>query len=165
MKELIIMRHAKSDWDNESLSDFERPLNERGNISAPLVAQELLERNFSPDKIFSSSATRAKETAKLVAKVFNIPAKSIEFDMRFYSGFKNDYFLYIQHLSNDINKAMIIGHNPNIENIIAILAKNKEKVTAMSTASAAYFQFDVNNWNEVMPNSGLLQFIIHPKEL
>lgn len=165
MKELIIMRHAKSDWDTESQSDFDRPLNERGKLAAPVIAQEFINRNIVPDKIFSSTAIRAKETAKLVAKKLNIELKAIEFDMRFYFGVKADYLQFIQQIPNEINRALIIGHNPHIENIVNILAQNKEKSEAMPTAAAAYFVFETENWNKVLPNLGILNFILKPKEL
>jgi len=165
MKELIIMRHAKSDWDTEAQSDFNRPLNERGKLAAPIIAQEFINRNIVPDKIFSSTAIRAKETAKLVAKKLNSDIKEIEFDMRFYFGVKADYIHFIQQIPNNITRALIIGHNPHVENIVNILAKNKEKSEAMPTAAAAYFVFETDQWSKVMPNQGLLNYILKPKEL
>ncbi|MCK5535754.1 MAG: histidine phosphatase family protein [Bacteroidales bacterium] len=165
MKEIIIMRHAKSDWSEAGLDDYDRPLNERGKQAAPLIAKEFVKREIVPDKIYSSSAKRAKETAKLVSKELNIGLKEITYDMRFYHGLKNDYIQFIQHLPQDVNRAIIIGHNPHVESVTYILAKNKEKFRNMTTAAAAYIKFEVENWADIMPESGLIHYVLKPKEL
>ena len=71
MKSVIIIRHAKSSWDNIGESDFDRPLNDRGKEDAPKMANRLIERKVSIDAFISSSAKRARKTAALFIKEFN----------------------------------------------------------------------------------------------
>ena len=79
MKTLILVRHAKSDWGNPSLSDFDRPLNERGKRDAPIMAKRLLDKKIKIDQIIASPAKRAAKTAKYFAEAFDYKKDKIEF--------------------------------------------------------------------------------------
>lgn len=79
MRELYILRHAKSSWDDLTLADFDRPLNSRGREDAPLMGRHLAKLEIKPDLILSSPAKRAKKTAKIVAKELAYEKKEIEF--------------------------------------------------------------------------------------
>ncbi len=165
MKELIIMRHAKSDWEDSSLKDIQRPLNARGQKAASRMAEEFIKREIVPDKIFSSSAVRARKTSKLVAKKLGISLREITYEPRFYFGFKDDYYNFIEQLDDDLERVLIIGHNPNIEDIIYFLTKNKEHTSIMPTASAAYLSFEIESWKSIKPDSGELRVILRPKDI
>ncbi|MDZ7649748.1 MAG: histidine phosphatase family protein [Cytophagales bacterium] len=91
MKTLYIIRHAKSCWDNLDLSDFERPLNDRGKKDAPRMGKRLKERRVTPDVMLSSPATRALVTCQEIAKVLGFPEEKIKTDKRLY------------HASEDLN--------------------------------------------------------------
>ncbi len=84
MKTLILIRHAKSSWDNFLLSDFDRPLNERGKQDAPLMAKRLLAKKIKIDAFISSLAKRAKKTAKAFIKEFGKSGKEIIFNKDLY---------------------------------------------------------------------------------
>jgi len=75
MKQLLLIRHAKSSWTNIGQEDFERPLNERGIRDAPLMAKKLIEKNYKPDALISSTAVRALETATFFAEVMGFKKK------------------------------------------------------------------------------------------
>jgi phosphohistidine phosphatase len=77
MKTIILVRHAKSSWKDLSLDDFDRPLNKRGKINAPLMGEKLKERQIMPDLILSSPAKRARKTATTIAKKIGYPKKKI----------------------------------------------------------------------------------------
>jgi len=165
MKKLIIMRHAKASNGEANMADIDRPLNLRGTKAAPRMAEELIKRNIVPQKIFSSKAVRAKETAKLVAKTLKMSLRDIKYENRFYFGFREDYFDHIRLLDDELDFAMLIGHNPTIEAITCQLAKNKELCGEMPTAAIAYFEFDVESWKDIKANLGDLKYIIRPREL
>ena len=78
VKQLILVRHAKSDWGDPALGDHERPLNKRGQRNAPEMGERLAEREAHPDRIYTSSALRARTTAKIIAEVLDYPAEDIE---------------------------------------------------------------------------------------
>ena len=91
MKELLIMRHAKSDWGQDSISDFERELSERGLDAAPKMGNYIFEKNLVPQLILSSPAIRAKRTVELFSEASHFEGK-IEYNENFY--FK-DYGTYV----------------------------------------------------------------------
>ena len=78
VKQLILVRHAKSDWGDPALGDHERPLNKRGQRNAPEMGERLVEREVRPDRIYTSSALRARTTAMVIAGVLDYPAENIE---------------------------------------------------------------------------------------
>ena len=77
MKTLLLIRHAKSSWDNATLSDFERPLNERGKYDAPLMAKKLKDKKIEIDAFVSSPAKRAKKTAEIFMHEFEVKEKKL----------------------------------------------------------------------------------------
>jgi len=163
MRNLIIMRHAKSDWGNSSLSDIDRPLNERGLMTAPFIGKELLSRNKVPDLIISSPANRAKTTAQLAAKSFNY-AGEIFIDHTFYFGSLEAIVEKIKKTDNSVTTLMIVGHNPTWETLVDILSESSSFIQ-MPTAAIASIIFKIDSWNNLKPNTGSLEFLLIPKEL
>ena len=157
------MRHAKSDWGNENLTDFDRPLNKRGNKAAPFMGEEIKKRNKLPDIIISSPANRAKTTAILVAEASNYK-KEIVFEKDFYFGYTEDIIGKIKSVDTSIDRIMIVGHNPIWEGLVSSLSKNNPYVT-MPTAAIASINFDINDWSELKFGTGTLEWLIKPKEL
>ncbi len=111
IKKIIIVRHAKSSWSDFSLSDFERPLDQRGLNDAPIMAEILKEAGHYPQKIVSSSAVRAKSTAEYFSKTFQIPVEKID---SLYHGQPDDYLEQIAQLPEDVQCVAFFGHNPGI---------------------------------------------------
>jgi phosphohistidine phosphatase len=110
-KKIIIVRHAKSSWTDFSLSDFQRPLDQRGLNDAPVMAEVLREAGHYPQKIVSSSAVRAKSTAAFFSKTFQIDVEEAD---SLYHGLPNDYLDQIKQLSEDVQCVAFFGHNPGI---------------------------------------------------
>jgi phosphohistidine phosphatase len=98
MKTLYIIRHAKSSWDNPDLSDFERPLNDRGEKDAPRMGKRLKERRVTPDMMLSSPATRALVTCQQIAKVLGFSEDKIKTDRRLYHASDDQILKVIQEL-------------------------------------------------------------------
>lgn len=160
MKKLLILRHAKSSWDDPELSDFDRPLNKRGLAAAPFMGRLIAEREQIPDAIFSSPAMRAAETAALVREHGNIPAE-ITFDERIYEASPQALRQVVADVSNNVESLLVIGHNPGIEGFLLYLTGS---LRPMPTAALAILELDIDNWSAITSNSGRLIELIKPKD-
>lgn len=114
MKKLVLVRHAKSSWDFPDLSDFDRPLNARGKRDAPKMAERFSPIEFTPDLILSSGAKRAFETAKVFAKVLNVPPTNLEIDNNLFHATESTLLQLIRVQKEGIHQIMIFGHNPGL---------------------------------------------------
>lgn len=160
MKTLFIMRHAKSSWSDPNLSDFERPLNERGLKTAPFMGELVKENNFTPAIIISSPAMRAKQTANIVKKSAGLKAE-IFFDERIYEASPLRLLEVISGIDDQFDSALIVGHNPGFEDIVRVLTG---KIEAMPTAALAVIDLEIDSWKEINSEAGYLRKIIRPKE-
>ena len=127
MKKLYIIRHAKSSWKDETLDDFERPLNKRGQKDAPFMAKILKQKNVIPDIIISSAALRAKITAELIAKELNYN-KQITYDATLYEADTNNIFDTIRDIDKSCNIVFLIGHNPSLNAFVQALVNFQENI-------------------------------------
>lgn len=143
MKTLLVLRHAKSSWKHENLSDFERPLNQRGEYDAPRMGQLIKENDLTPDLIISSSAKRAQATAKAVALACDYE-REIQFTRRFYHADAEDYIGELQKLDDACQCVMVVGHNPGLEHLVALFVG--EWLT-MPTAALAQIALPINQWS------------------
>lgn len=160
MKTLFVLRHAKSSWDFPHLSDFERPLNKRGNKTAPFMGELMARKDFSPDVILSSPAHRAKRTSELVHESAGLDAE-ILFDEKIYASSTHRLLYIISEIDNAHSSAMIVGHNPGFEGIVRVLSGEYQR---MPTAALAVIDLDIKNWNEVKQMCGSLREVLRPKE-
>lgn len=161
MKTLYILRHAKSDWNDAALSDFERPLNERGRKAAPLIGKTMKERNFVPQTIISSPAVRAKQTAELVRENAEIEGE-INFDSRIYEANPQTLLEIVSEIEDANDAALIVGHNPGFETLVRILTG---KIEPMPTAALAVVDLEIENWNQIFAAVGTLRDLLRPKEI
>jgi phosphohistidine phosphatase len=161
MKTLMIMRHAKSSWDDASLSDFDRPLNKRGKEAAPFMGKFLAGKGLTVDLILSSPAKRAKETAELVKQAANW-STPVEFNDHIYEASPQTLYSILSKVNDELVSLMIVGHNPGMEGFVKLLTG---KLVAMSTASVALVEFDVDVWSRIEPGAGQLIDVFRPKEL
>lgn len=122
MKTLTIVRHAKSSWDFPELSDRERPLNDRGNRTAPIMGARMLEAGISPEKIVSSPAVRAWRTAEIIAEVISYPAENLVPDQRLYHASVPETLTVIADQGEDCDHLMIVGHNPGFTDLANYLS-------------------------------------------
>lgn len=114
MKTLIIVRHAKSSWDDGSMDDFDRPLNERGKKDAPEMAGRLKKTGINPDLWLSSPAKRAISTARKFAKVFDRDPKSIEKLKKLYHAYEFQIQETVSAISKKTDTVILFGHNPGL---------------------------------------------------
>ena len=160
MKILFVLRHAKSNWDNSDLSDFERPLNSRGLDAARFIGGLIYERDLQPQIIISSPAKRAKQTAVLVKELAEI-SKPISFDERIYEASPLSLFNLIREFDDKYESVLIVGHNPGFENLVRMLTG---ETVVMPTAALARINLDIESWHELDAVSNELEFLILPKE-
>lgn len=123
-KTLLIIRHAKSSWDIGTLTDFERPLNERGKRDAPAMAKRLRERNVLIDAFVSSPAKRAKKTAEYFAEEYGRNKEDIIFISKLYHAPAAVFFEVTEAMQENFNTAAIFSHNPGITEFVNMLVNN-----------------------------------------
>jgi len=160
MKTLFLARHAKSDWNQAGYSDFDRPLNSRGEIDAPVMAS-FLQKNYSIDLITSSDAARALATATEYQKILT-PDKNINQQHSLYNAAYFDINDVVKQLSDSYSAAMIVGHNPGMSDLVNFYCKNT--IDDMPTCSVAVIQFAVSSWNEIQKATGELLAFEFPKK-
>lgn len=160
MKILYLLRHAKSSWDSVSLSDFERPLNERGLRTAPFMGEVMAGRGYSPSIIASSPAKRAAATAELVKESAGFNA-TLRFDDRVYEASPNTLRTVVSELDDGLDSAMLVGHNPGMEGFIRYLTGDLEP---MPTAALGVIELSIDSWSEITSDTGKLVEIIRPKD-
>jgi phosphohistidine phosphatase len=160
MKTLMLLRHAKSSWDNASLDDFERPLNDRGRKAAATVGKYLADRNASIDLIISSPAVRTRETIER-SNLESIAAET-RFDQRIYEASSARLMEVVSQIDEDRKAVLLVGHNPGMEELLLLLTGIEER---MQTAALATIVLDVKRWDRVAPGKGTLESLIRAKEL
>ncbi len=160
MKTLLILRHAKSSWDDPSMSDFERPLNARGLRAAPFMGGLMRRRELIPDTILSSPAMRARHTAKLVQQSGAFDAE-IKFDHDIYEASPGSLRQAVAEIDDEITTALLVGHNPGIEGFIRYLTG---KLEPMPTAALAVIELKISKWNEIDDGCGELKAVIRPRD-
>jgi phosphohistidine phosphatase len=162
MKTLLLLRHAKSSWDNPHLDDFERPLNKRGRKTAKRVGKYLVEQDLVPGLIVSSPARRARKTARRVAKKSGYSQK-IELDKRLYLSDVASHLAVVDEFPPGIERVLLVGHNPGLSDFLKRLTDLDEE---LSTAALARVELDIANWAECTAETrGRLAELWRPREL
>ena len=113
-KQLILVRHAKSDWANPGLDDFDRPLNERGKKDAPMMANRLLDKKITVDLFIASPAKRAAKTAKIFAETFRKKKDEIVFKEELYLAGSDVFYKVIEKTDSEYNSIAVFSHNNGI---------------------------------------------------
>ena len=113
-KILLLVRHAKSSWDDPSLNDFERPLNERGKKDAPDMAKKLSSKKISIDAFVSSPAKRARQTCKYFTKEFDPKKKNVVLEPKLYEADEQSFYEVIEGFKNKWDSVGLFSHNPGI---------------------------------------------------
>ncbi len=163
MKTLFLIRHAKSSWDNITLSDFERPLNERGKTDAPKMAKRLRKKNIKIDAFISSPAKRAKKTAEYFIKEFNRNEDDIIFISSLYDASVNDFNAAIKSIDDKYNNVAIFSHNPGITQVANELISGAD-IDNMPTCSVFAVTADIDKWKEFFKTKKDFLFFDYPKK-
>jgi phosphohistidine phosphatase len=159
---LILMRHAKSDWSDGSLSDHDRPLNHRGKRDAPNMARWLADQNLIPDLILVSSSQRTRETVALMTEIWNTEPDTL-FREDLYHSSPEEIIGAVQCNGNDRQRVMVIAHNPGMTSLVSHFA---DDFIEMPTAAIAIFESTCDSWSDLKPATSM-RLVEHkrPKEL
>ncbi|MEN8929114.1 MAG: histidine phosphatase family protein [Flavobacteriales bacterium] len=160
MKHLYLVRHAKSDWANPGLPDFERPLNERGNRDKKLMGKRLAEKSVLPNAFISSSSKRTTQTSVALAKKIGFPTREIQFYEEIYHASPFVMLSFINKTENKNNSLMLVGHNPGISMLCDYLCNY---AIDFPTLGMAKISFEVDDWMEVSAQTGTLDWFDYPK--
>ncbi|AFL86243.1 phosphohistidine phosphatase SixA [Belliella baltica DSM 15883] len=161
MKKLIIIRHAKSSWDDPYLEDHQRPLAQRGLRDSPRMGQRLKRRNIVPDKMISSDAARAKATALIIAEQLHFPKENIEFTRKLYHTSAYLILDLIKKTGDDIDALFIFGHIPGFNDLINLLGG---KIDNLPTCGQYAFTFDTDSWSQISKKNAITWFLDYPKK-
>lgn len=176
MLTLSLLRHAKSSWDNPALSDFDRPLANRGKKAAPLIGSAMAELGLRPDLIICSGAARARQTLALVLEKLGSPTPEVVFDDSVYMAPPELLLARLRAVKKvgqgeTPRHVMLVGHNPGMEELALMLvgsgsAHDRARMAAkFPTAAVAVFTFDADTWKAIKPGSGRLEHFLTPRQL
>ena len=159
MKKLLLVRHAKSGWEDFSQPDHNRPLNTRGLADAPVMAQRIAKKQIVPELIVSSTAYRAEATAKIIATELQLLDKIIT-DTNIYEAGIGNLMEVIFGLDDRFNQVMLVGHNPGFTMLVNYL-QNDKHIDNMQTCATALLSFEIESWADV--KTGKLLDYDYPK--
>jgi len=166
--QLLLMRHAKSDWNAGSGTDFDRPLSKRGIREAGKIAKWLSEQGFVPDLFVCSPAKRTSDTAEIVAQQLGVKSDTIIRELELYEAVVEDILAVIARYSKNHRSILLIGHNPGLDNLLGYLASEAPPRTLsgklMTTSAVALLDFGSRPVS-TQPHSASLMQLVRPKEL
>ncbi|CAN5385760.1 phosphohistidine phosphatase SixA [soil metagenome] len=161
MKTLYLIRHAKSDWSIEHLTDIDRPLNERGYNDAHKMSSIVKEKTIVPDLIISSPAVRAISTALIFCRNLNYDPKKIVINKNLYDTEVKDYLNCISKIDDKHALVFLFGHNPTITNTANVLTTAVTE--EMSTCCIAGIKSEQKTWAEFNKQNSELFYFDYPK--
>lgn len=161
MKNLILVRHAKSSWADFSVKDIDRPLNDRGKKDAPLMAKRLLEKDISIDAFISSPAKRARKTAELFAKEYDEKKENIIFFESLYLASPPGFFDVIAKTNDKFKTIAVFSHNEGITDFANSLTTTK--IDDMPTCSIFAVKADIKHWSDFKDAEKEFWFFDYPK--
>ena len=161
MRTLYLLRHAKSSWKDVTLPDFDRPLKDRGRKAAKRIGKYLAAEKLSDPDVIVSPAVRTRETAEIVSKHANLRV-DVRFDERIYEASLRDLVQVVSEIPDTKKVAIMIGHNPGFEELLAYLTGEGRR---MPTCALAKIKFEVESWKDIKEDQGHLDWFVTPKEL
>ena len=175
MKTLLLMRHAKSDWSQGGMGDFDRSLNKRGRRAAPVMANYLRDRNLIPDLALVSDAARTRETWECMVEIFGERSPPHEFLHKLYLARPQALLETINGAPDAASRLLVLGHNPGIELTAALLAAPDQDAPGADalaairnkfpTGAIAQIELADGPWAEVQFGSGRIRAFTAPATL
>lgn len=169
MKKVILLRHAKSSWDNPDLDDHDRPLNARGRSAAPVIAEWLGRKNHLPTLVLCSTSARTRETLSLMEQVRSV-ALETHFLSQLYHASPETMLETLRAVSDTFDSAMIIGHQPGLGAMARVMsngvsARCRRAFEHFPTAAAAVLEIGVDDWKAVGYGTAKFVDFAKPREL
>jgi phosphohistidine phosphatase len=162
MKTLLLLRHGKSRWDRRGVADHERGLKRRGKRDAARIGRLLADERLLPHRVISSTAKRARGTARRLAKACDHEGE-VELHPELYLGDPPDYFDVLRWLPDEVERVLVVGHNPGLEELIEHVTGKQEP---LPTAGLAQLRLPIERWSDLSDAvRGDLVALWRPKEL
>ena len=167
MKQLVLLRHAKSSWDDPALGDHDRPLAPRGRRAAKLVAAHLVRSGIVPDLVLCSSARRCRETLGRIASALG-DETPVLVERELYGSSRDELVARLNNVPETVGSVMVIAHNPGIEQLAVGLAGGGPELDRVErkypTGALATLVFD-GTWRGLNPQGAELVAFVRPKDL
>jgi len=160
-KQLLLVRHGKSEWGNAHLPDFDRPLNPRGHRNAPEMASRIAYKDLIPELIVSSPAMRAITTARHFSQVWEIPEDRFQEEEDIYEANTTTLLKVVNGLDNKYDKIALFGHNPGFTDFANYLTN--AGIYNIPTCGTVLISFDTDDWKEISHSTGTLVEFDYPK--
>ena len=160
-KRLTLVRHAKSSWDDPSAADHDRKLNRRGERDAPMMGQRLFDRGARPSLMLTSTAKRARKTARLVAKQLGYPIEFIQGEAELYLASPDTIVDVVAQQDDGFNDVMLFGHNPGITELANRLTGSG--IDNVPTCGIVAIDASIDTWADLGPETSELAFFDFPK--
>ena len=158
---LYLLRHAKSSWKDDSLKDFDRPLKGRGRDAAERMGKKLASEKLQDAVLICSPAARTRETAQIMLNYSRLRMDQ-RFDERISEASLRDLLQVVSESPDDKQTAMLIGHNPGFEELLAFLTGEGRR---MPTCALAKIKLEAASWKDARAGEGNLELFITPKGL
>lgn len=163
MKNLYLIRHAKSSWDDAKVTDLDRPLNEKGHQDAKLMSAFLYSQNIIPDLMISSPANRALSTCNYFATAFGYYPTKILQHKDIYEALPNDLYKIIHQLENQLSTVLIFGHNPSISYFLDEFIN--DYIPEVSACGIIHFRMTTGDWQNFNPNNAKFVAMWEPNSI
>ena len=170
-RQLLLLRHAKSSWNDPALEDFDRPLARRGLDAAPAMGREIARRDWIPQKALVSAALRTRDTWRLVSGEWATARPEIEFARAIYEASADDILAEIRKTAKPVTALLVVGHNPGMEDLAGRLASSRSDAEALDrlrakfpTAALARFEFE-GDWNSLKTGTARLTHFVRSEDL
>lgn len=163
LRELFLLRHAKSDWKDKTLDDIQRPISDKGKRAACKISHWIQANQLQPSLVWVSPAKRAQQTLRRLQLPANTQIKTVD---SLYLASSTELLTLLTEVPNDINKVMLIGHNPGFEMLLSHLTHQERVVDTplFPTAALAHFIMP-NDWKNLPHGSARLANFIKPKQI
>jgi phosphohistidine phosphatase len=167
MKTLTLLRHAKSGWDDPSLTDFQRPLDARGREAARAMGREMHALGLAWDRVLASPAARVSETIDGLAESYG-PLDPV-YDDRVYLASVDTLRAILRETADSCASLLVVGHNPGMERLALLLSRagrlRDEVAAKYPTGALAEIAFPIDHWRDVAEGVGALARFIRPRDL
>jgi phosphohistidine phosphatase len=148
VKRLTLMRHANAQWKDPRVSDFDRPLNRRGNSEAEAMSRRLVELHLIPTMVITSSARRAQQTADILIRELGVPARKLRIEESLYLAAPAEILRIVQTTGPRIPHLLIVGHNPGMTEVANFFAPTP-RIEDLATGAVCSLTFDARSWADV----------------
>ena len=162
-RRLVLIRHAKSSWSNPLQSDYDRPLNERGQTDAPMMGERLKAKGVIPDMIIASTAKRASETAKIIANAVDYDEQKINWQDKLYHCNSSVFDEMLEDIPDTVQTVFIVAHNPGVSEYASAFEANSP-IDQMPTCGIAGVEFDTDHWYDFNHTKRQVFLFDYPKK-